>query len=488
MNLRDMIEVSFGNLRRMKLRTFLTSAGILIAIAAFVSMLSFGAGNQRYVEKQFDQLGLLTTIQVYPRNSGERPDTGKAPPLTDEALRKIGAIRGVNLVYPYDAFVVNVRCGDSVFDAKAQALSGAALDTRLFSRLAAGRGFVSTRARETLVSEDLLKKTGIASADSLIGRRLIVSVRVSTIDSGIAHLFYDRGESLLDRAKRIRIDSLRKSAYRSQIIRREGNELLRRFVSGFLNAREEIAETLTVCGVRSSTNRMGRLRVEPLIIPVETAARFRAAGISGNPTDLFAAMTQGTLFSDPAAPGGNAYPQVTVDFDPKVFYKSITDSIQAMGYRTFSFAQNFEEIQRAFMYFDLALALIGLIALTTASLGIINTMVMSITERRREIGILKSLGADDRHIKVLFLTESGAIGFIGTTAGILFGWLIARVASFIARSLMAREGITPVDLFALPYWLVLISLAVGVTVSIVAGYYPARRAARVDPVEALRNE
>jgi putative ABC transport system permease protein len=233
---------------------------------------------------------------------------------------------------------------------------------------------------------------------------------------------------------------------------------------------------------------MGRLHIESVIIPLSTASRFKSGGISNSPTDLLAAMQSGTLFSEPDAPNQETFSQVTIDFNPKVYHKKISDSVEAMGYRTFSFAASFEEIQRAFLYFDLALGLIGLIALTTASLGIVNTMVMSILERRKEIGILKSLGADDRDIRVLFLAESGAIGFVGTVGGILFGWMISRIASFVAQAFMKQQGVPPIDLFALPIWLILIALVVGISVSVIAGYYPAARASRVDPVEALRTE
>ncbi|NMC44598.1 MAG: FtsX-like permease family protein [candidate division Zixibacteria bacterium] len=115
-------------------------------------------------------------------------------------------------------------------------------------------------------------------------------------------------------------------------------------------------------------------------------------------------------------------------------------------------------------------------------------MVMSILERTREIGVLKSLGADDRDIRMLFLVESGVIGTIGAALGIVFGWLITRAASAIAKAMMAKDGFGRIELFALPLWLVLIALGIGIIVSLAAGYYPAARAARVDPVKALRAE
>ncbi len=487
MTLRDLLVISTGNLWRMKLRAFLTIAGVLIAIAAFVSMLSFGAGNQKYIEDEFNKLGLFTTMQVYPKRSANEPDTSSSPKLDAAAAERLALIPGVNLVYPYDAFSVQVKFGDTLIDSRAQALPSTALRTKLFSQLIAGSAFDSDSATQVIISDDLLKKLEIHSADSVLGRRIILSIRVSTVDSGLAHILVHRGETLLDRARRIHFDSLLHTKYRNRVIRTEANEVLRRFLDGFINAQETISDTLTISGVRE-TGRMGRLRIEPIIIPIATATRFSTSGLRGNPTEIFAAMSSGTLFSQSVERGEKTFSQVTIDFDPKVPYKSVRDSVEKLGFRTFSFAAQFEQIQRMFLYFDLALGVIGLIALITASLGIVNTMVMSITERRREIGVLKSLGADELDIRGLFLVESGVIGVLGTVAGITFGWIITRIVSTIAQAYMRSEAIPVLDLFALPAWLILIALGVGVGVSLVAGLYPAARAAHVDPVEALRNE
>ena len=114
MTFRDLVVISTGNLRRMKLRTFLTSAGVLIAIAAFVSMLSFGAGSQENIERQFNKLGLFTTMHVYPKDKSKNSDdSGSTVKLDNEAIERISKIPGVNLIYPYDAFSVEVSLGDT---------------------------------------------------------------------------------------------------------------------------------------------------------------------------------------------------------------------------------------------------------------------------------------------------------------------------------------------------------------------------------------
>jgi ABC-type antimicrobial peptide transport system permease subunit len=471
----------------MKLRTFLTTSGIAIAIAAFVAMLSFGAGNQEYITEQYNQLGLFSTIQVYPKENTKNNDSIPAPKLDNAALERLAEVPGVNLVYPYDAFSVKAYIGDTIIDSKAQALSSKAMGTKLFSKVLTGKPFGSDSAREVIVSDVFLKKAGINAPESTIGMPIALTVHVSVIDSGLTHILVDGGVTILERIKKIHFDSLWDDSYRRKVIQTEANSTIRRFLNGFLNARETISDTLTICCVREGNN-MGNVRIEPIIIPFETAKRFSSRGLGGNPAEIFAAMSSGTLFSQADDSNERTFSQVTLNIDQHVLYQTVKDSVENMGFRTFSFAAQFEEFQRVFFYFDLAIGAVGLIALITASLGIVNTMVMSITERKREIGILKSLGADERDIRILFLVESGVIGLLGTVAGIVCGFIITRIVSAIAQAYMHGEGIPTIDLFALPMWLILIAMGVGIGVSVTAGLYPAARAAHIDPVEALRND
>lgn len=484
----DFVSVSIGNLWRMKLRTFLTVSGVVIAIAAFVSMLSFGAGNQQYLARQFEELGLLTTMQAFPKTRSGDTDTVKVAVLDQNALDKLAKIPGVRLAYPYEAFAVHVKLGDSLLSTKAQALSQSAISTKLFSRILVGKAFDSDSAHQALVSDEFLKNAGFKNLDSLINQPIVLTVRVSSIDSGLAHVVVGGRERIRGLVESISADSLLHSAdYRRQLFRTEVNSALGRFIDGFLNARAEIADTLIICGILEQ-RRMEHLRMGSIIIPVVTAKQFTTSGFTDDPASIFVAMSSGNLFPTGNSNGSKSYPQVTLDLDPHVLYKTVRDSVEAMGFRAFSFAEQFDEIRRFFFYFDLALGVVGLIALITASLGIINTMVMSILERKREIGVLKSLGADDLDIRFLFLAESGMIGVMGAVTGIIVGWLITRLVSVVARTIMVKQGIPEMEMFALPVWLISIALAIGIGVSILAGLFPAARAARVDPVEALRNE
>lgn len=486
MTFNDLVTTAAGNLWRMKLRSFLTLSGIVIAIAAFVSMLSFGAGMQANIAEQFDKLGLLSIIQVYPSEAEETDSTSNMP-LDNAAIEYLESIPGVELVYPFESLELTVTWHDSTRTISAQALPLSAVKTKLYSNLVAGALFDSDSSKGVLVSEEMLSGLGIEQADSIVNQSIIVSIEVAVIDSGIAAMIEPLSDIIRDRGQEIRRDSLRSLDYGRRVLSEELSGAFGRFVNGFMNNRQTIEDTLVVSGVIES--RRGRhLRLSDMILPVATARRFTSRGFSGDMTEILGSLQSGNLFGANRDSVSEGYSRVTVVMATEALFEPIRDSIDAAGFRLFSFAEEFDEIRRFFRYFNLALGLVGLIALMTASLGIINTMVMSITERRREIGVWMSLGADVWDIRRLFLVESGLIGFIGAIGGVIFGWIISRTGSLIARTFMEREGVTPMEMFHIPLWLVLLALIFGVLVSLLAGYYPANRAAKIDPAASLRNE
>jgi putative ABC transport system permease protein len=163
--------------------------------------------------------------------------------------------------------------------------------------------------------------------------------------------------------------------------------------------------------------------------------------------------------------------------------------IHELGFGTFALADQFDQITKAFYFLDMVLAAVGMIAIVVASLGIVNTMVMSILERTREIGVMKAVGAADGDIKRIFFFESGAIGLLGGAAGCALGWTVSLVINRVVNFYAQRQGGAPfIDYFAFPLWLFAGAVGFAVLVSLAAGVYPARRAARVDPVVALRHD
>ena len=159
-----------------------------------------------------------------------------------------------------------------------------------------------------------------------------------------------------------------------------------------------------------------------------------------------------------------------------------------MGFATFSLFDAARSLQRFFAVLDLFLGIFGSLALAVASLGIINTLVMAILERRREIGVLKALGAADRDVRRLFFAEAGVMGFVGGAFGVFLGWAIGKIINLGTNVYLARQDLPAEKIWSVPLWLVGAAIAFSVVVSLAAGLYPAARAARLDPVQALRYE
>jgi putative ABC transport system permease protein len=213
-----------------------------------------------------------------------------------------------------------------------------------------------------------------------------------------------------------------------------------------------------------------------LLIPLEVASALRAAQVN----DLRDAVR--------ATNGKPVYASLTVRVKSPALVEGIETAVKNMGFGAFSLLDATRNLRLFFTIFDLLLAIFGSLALAVATLGIINTLVMAILERRREIGILKALGAADRDVKQLFFVEAGVMGLFGGALGVVFGWFIGRALTWGTNVYLHRQNLPSAHVFSVPWWLVLGAIAFAVIVSLIAGLYPASRAAKLNPVEALRYE
>jgi putative ABC transport system permease protein len=185
---------------------------------------------------------------------------------------------------------------------------------------------------------------------------------------------------------------------------------------------------------------------------------------------------------------GRAYMALSVRVDRPSQVQPAEDAIKKLGFSTFSLLDATRSLRRFFTILDMFLGIFGSLALAVALLGIVNTLVMAILERRREIGIMKAIGADDGDIKALFFAEAGVMGFLGGLVGVSLGWAIGKAINLGTNIYLKRMDMTPETFWSVPWWLVAAALAFAVVVSLGSGLYPASRAAKLDPVQALRYE
>lgn len=185
----------------------------------------------------------------------------------------------------------------------------------------------------------------------------------------------------------------------------------------------------------------------------------------------------------------NGYSQVWVKVENPEIVLEVQNKINNMGYRAFSLKQLIEIMGNTFAIIQAILGGIGAIALIVAALGIINTMIMSIYERTKEIGIMKTVGGSNRDVMNIFLVEASVIGFMGGVGGIILGHVVSFVIDKVASMYLSQGGAQQqINITIIPFWLVAVSLVFAVFVGLVAGMYPARRAAKLSPIESLRHE
>ncbi|MCC6463825.1 MAG: ABC transporter permease [Planctomycetes bacterium] len=184
------------------------------------------------------------------------------------------------------------------------------------------------------------------------------------------------------------------------------------------------------------------------------------------------------------------YPRAIVMADTPENAPALEQELRDKGYTAFSVASVLEQIETMLTVITTSIAFLTGIALLVSTLGIVNTMITSVLERTREIGIMKSVGATDSQVMGVFLAESALIGLVGGLLGLGLAALAMIPGDAIALKMVAERAAIPYsgDVFVLPLWLAVSGPALGMVTAVVAAILPARRAARIDPVKALRHD
>jgi putative ABC transport system permease protein len=468
MKLPDLAELAVRNLRESVLRNSLTTIGISVGVASLVAMLSLGIGLQQLASRRLMKSGLFDTVVVTSRrdlrNFNRDQERSGPPPgesrVLDEATRQaIEHLPNVLEAYPDIRFITELRYEDKPHLTMVAALPTSAQSNDAFEALQ-GRFFSSDTAPEVVLqktfAEELLGRAPQAGLDEtnvaelaapLLGREL--TMRYAQRQSAPAE------SSSAGKASAAEDPGLASAAY--SVVSRE----LKLKIVGVADLDPE------------SMRGPARARV---FLPLKLAESLHVM----QPSDLREVSR---------APGDQpVYSSVSVRVKNPSDVQRVEDSIKKMGFNTFSILDASRSIQQFFKVLDVFLGIFGSLALAVAFIGIVNTLVMAILERRREIGIMKAIGASDGDVKRLFFAEAGAMGILGGIVGVALGWAIGQVINLGTNIYLKRQSFPPEHFWSVPWWLVGFAILFSFLVSLAAGLYPAGRAARLDPVQALRYE
>jgi len=183
------------------------------------------------------------------------------------------------------------------------------------------------------------------------------------------------------------------------------------------------------------------------------------------------------------------YTQILVNVDEMDNVQDIQKYIQDLGYTAYSNAEWISSAMTSMGYVRAVLGGIGAVSLFVAAIGITNTMMMSIYERTKEIGVMKVLGCALENIRTMFLIEAGIIGFVGGVIGVMLSYAVSAVINYVlAGSDALGLGITGTNISRIPVWLALLSVLFAVIISMIAGFMPSQKAMQLSPLAAIRNE
>jgi ABC-type antimicrobial peptide transport system permease subunit len=166
----------------------------------------------------------------------------------------------------------------------------------------------------------------------------------------------------------------------------------------------------------------------------------------------------------------------------------VRQQIESMGYNTRSVADTVAQINSLFKTVRSLLMLLGMVALSIASLGMFNTLTVSLLERTREVGLMKAMGMKSSEVQELFLTESMIMGFFGGILGILVGWTLGKFIGFVLSIFAVIKGVGIVDISYIPPVFIIVVVILSLFVGIITGIYPAHRATKISALNALRYE
>ena len=457
----DLLRMSSGNLRRRKLRTLLTVLGVVIGTASIVVMISLGLGLQQSIYAEVEQMGGITNIQVSGASGGGsmmmHMDDESDQHITDAALQDFGNLEYVTSAEPVLSIPIVVLKGKYISHAELMGLAAAEL-TSDNMKLEDGGKYPTERTQKLeMIFGNWAPEMFY---DEKTGKGYWETGEFPDIN-------YDKDQFqvILDQ------DAYWERQDNQGAFNQEAEE-----GSGARIVKKQIAQGvgLVAGGVNAYNNYSYGVYCNIETLKEILKKEFAGRAIPGQPLKENGKPYKELIYS---------YANVKVDSIDNV--EQVSQVLREMGYGVQSNIEYLNSMKSQFAIIQMVLGGIGAISLLVAAIGITNTMMMSIYERTKEIGVLKVLGCDMKNIKQLFLMEAAGIGLLGGIAGNVLSFMLSKVMNLIAASSGAEMGITQ-GISYIPWWLAFGAMGIAISVGMVAGYFPARRAMKLSPLEAIR--
>ncbi len=461
----DLLRMSAGNLKRRKLRTFLTVLGVVIGTTSIVVMISLGLGMQQSLYREVEKSGGLTTINVTGAMTGdslygydgEEQDSEKY--IDDELIEELKGLEHIAVASP-------------VYEMTATMVKGKY------------EGYIELKAMtpEGMKAQNLELAPGGRLPGKGSNLELVYGNMVATsfYEKGTGGGYWETGELPdIDFANDSLFLVLDQEAYdnsQSQAMTPAGEGA----DGGSTAPRSAKKHVVRASGVLAGSVDDYNADGYYVFCDLESLKQvlkkeFSGRVIPGQPTTKAGKPYKDFYYSSA---------QVKVDDIENV--NAVADVIREMGYNVQTNAEYLESMEKEFAMVEAVLGGIGAVSLFVAAIGIANTMMMSIYERTKEIGVIKVLGCSLRNIKQMFLLEAASIGFLGGIVGNILSFLLSTLINMLTGhgEAMGFDG----NISYIPWWLMFLSLGFAVLVGVTAGYFPAKRAMNLSPLAAIRSE
>ena len=458
MRFQDFFRFGVINLSRRKARTVLTALSMAIGVMCIIVLISVGIGYEKSYEETIQSMGSLTKIDVTP-STDER---GAQALLNDKAVDAMKKLDGVDAVTPVVQATAYLKSGKYISMVKLYGLDLTTADQ-----------FLLTPEEGTMPGEGLRFKPEVMLTDD-------VAASFADPNQDWADAVDEDGNPYVDPMGgniRLTFD------YSALSNEQEAGDDGRAVQSGSLYRLNVTGLCSTLNYTFSTSGFLDRERLEEWIEanPSAAAQQQRSASSSdSNSSGNSGSSAESDREKAAEKAKGKTYDTVWVKVHDVEKVQEIAQTIRDAGFSTYSLNDMLETVRTQSRQIQGMLGAIGLIAMIVSGIGIANTMMMSINERTREVGVLKVLGTDLKDIAMMFLTEALLVGIQGGIGGLLLSFVMARLIPVLFQTMQVKSII--------PLWLAAGGVLFAGVVALLSALAPALNAMRISPNEAIRAE